>query len=431
MSFYSQWGFRDVPFQVSPLPATEIGSRLLVGRDDVMARLTTRLATGPKVVTIEGINGVGKTSLVNVATYRAYEQHIANGAGPLLLPCSRAFQLSPNGNLDEFATTVWYEVARTIANHTSRLGETAPAKRVLLDRWLNSPVLGNIGASIGISISGYGGSISGSKGESANTSDGFRRTGLPELVKDWLKEVFVESGTGGVVCILDNLELLQESEEARRVIEVLRDSLLMVPGLRWVLCGSLGVVHGVASSPRLDGVMYDPIDLAGITDASAEDVLRSRVSGFGLANPPYLPLGTTEFAELYHIMRGNLRAALNHADEYCLSVAEKGLRPESTLEQSACFHDWLDAQTRRYASAQQVGPRAWGVFDRAVSVGGGFSPSDFAEFGFESLQALRPHVRDLEEAGLLVSVREDGDRRRKTVRVTPKGWLVSRGRPVA
>lgn len=38
---------------------------------------------------------------------------------------------------------------------------------------------------------------------------------------------------------------------------------------------------------------------------------------------------------------------------------------------------------------------------------------------------MRPHVKDLEDAGLLVSTQDEGDKRRKTIQITPKGWLVN------
>ncbi|MDI3292061.1 winged helix DNA-binding protein [Polyangium sp. 15x6] len=322
-------------------------------------------------------------------------------------------------------------MAQTLVKAASSLAAHKDVtERKLLARWLNSPILGTLAGSVGVSIAGFGGSLGGSKPESANTGEGFRTTGIQKLVKDWLAEIFAEPNSGGVVCVLDNLELLQTSESAREQLEVLRDEILTLPGLRWVLCGALGIVHGVASSPRLEGTLYDPIDLSGIPDSLAREVLISRVEAFGVIDSPYLPLEAEHFSELYHLMRGNLRAALSHADEYSQSIADAGAHPDTPQAKSAAFAAWLDSQTQKYndAAASQLGPTAWGVFDQAIKVGGGFSPSSFADFGFKSIAALRPHVRDLEQAGLLVSTRDDGDRRRKTVRVTPKGWFVNRAR---
>ena len=37
---------------------------------------------------------------------------------------------------------------------------------------------------------------------------------------------------------------------------------------------------------------------------------------------------------------------------------------------------------------------------------------------------MRPHVRALEEANLVHSLIDETDHRRKTISVTPRGWLV-------
>lgn len=76
------------------------------------------------------------------------------------------------------------------------------------------------------------------------------------------------------------------------------------------------------------------------------------------------------------------------------------------------------------AATDSLKPRAWGIFKVAIDLDGVFSPSDFEVFDFKTSQALRPHVKDLEDAGLLVSTQDEGDKRRKTIQVTPLGWLV-------
>jgi hypothetical protein len=53
------------------------------------------------------------------------------------------------------------------------------------------------------------------------------------------------------------------------------------------------------------------------------------------------------------------------------------------------------------------------------------SPSDYEAFGFNSSMAMRPHVKDLEEANLVVSSISDSDQRRKHIALTSRGWLVN------
>ena len=78
---YEDWGFRSSPFQTSALPASDLGRRLLVGREKEVRTLTNRIKSFPKMATVEGLNGVGKTSVVNVASYKLFQQHMTTKMG--------------------------------------------------------------------------------------------------------------------------------------------------------------------------------------------------------------------------------------------------------------------------------------------------------------------------------------------------------------
>ena len=71
MSIYQSWGFTNNPFVQTPLKPDAQGSALLVGRDKDLLSVKKRISNPPKITTLEGANGVGKTSLVNVAGYSA------------------------------------------------------------------------------------------------------------------------------------------------------------------------------------------------------------------------------------------------------------------------------------------------------------------------------------------------------------------------
>jgi hypothetical protein len=114
MSFYMDWGFSDNPFQTTALPASKLGETLLVGRDSELSQLQLRLCNPPKLPTIEGLNGVGKTSLVNVATFKLFQEHLEDKKNPLFIPCRRSFQLSGSLNVAEFKDQVLREVAQTL-----------------------------------------------------------------------------------------------------------------------------------------------------------------------------------------------------------------------------------------------------------------------------------------------------------------------------
>jgi hypothetical protein len=417
---YRNWGFTSSPFQTTSLPPNHLGEKLLVGRNSELTALINKIGSPPKLATVEGLNGVGKTSVVNIACFRLFGEHISNGRGPLYVPCRKVFQLNPNQDVQAFIDSVLMEVAQTLIDKAKEI--KCEIKSDNIDRWLNFPQLKSYQGGVGFLLSVQGGVQT-----ETNTSAGFERSGFRKNVFSWLEQIFPTPESGGIICTIDNLELLQSSDTARTLLEQLRDELFNVVGLRWVLCGALGIVYGVVASPRLEGYLHKPIEIKGIDRNHAQEILRTRIESFAeSAVPQYLPLLESDFAVLYDILRGNLRSVLSYADDYCQWVADRE-KPKSDVEKHDLFDRWLNeqAQTAYEAVRKELRPRAIVVFKKAIETGGIFSPSDFEEYGFNSIAAFRPHIRDLESVGLLVSTQDDGDKRRKTIQITPKGWMVN------
>ena len=224
MSFYLDWGFKKNPFETSALPPSEEGNQLLVGRDAEMRKLRRRLDNAGKVPTVEGLNGVGKTSLTNVMLYRAFQESIENRVGPIYIPCRRIFQLDPSTSPADFYLNVLMEVAQTLLDEHNSLrvpaGQTRAAKNRNLERFLNSAQVRSFSAGAWI--------VNGGMTTETNTGVGFERSGFEKAVRDWLSEVFPDQSSGGIVCIIDNLELLQTSNKAREAIEAFRDTLFSI-----------------------------------------------------------------------------------------------------------------------------------------------------------------------------------------------------------
>ncbi|RYH66135.1 MAG: MarR family transcriptional regulator [Alcaligenaceae bacterium] len=424
-SIYDQWGLTGSPFQTTALPANELGATLLTGRDSELRALAKQLVNVPKFPTIEGLNGVGKTSIANVAAYASFKQYLNGPEGPLFVPCRKIFQLTPGRSIDEFSDEVFREVAQTLLERAQDVRQpSAVTKSTALNKWLNSPQLKS--AQAGFQVPAFGVSF-GVQSEN-NTSGGFERSGFRKAIADWLESIFPSPESRGVVCVIDNLELLQSSEDARAVVEQLRDHLFNVPGLRWVLCGALGIVYGVVASPRLEGYLQPPIQVGEISSSHAAEILSNRVRAFAKpGGTPSLPLLDSDFAHLYKLLQGILRSVLSSAGDYCSWVDEKEVNPTTDIERHSLYEEWLQKQCQDEFDAiqKQLRPTAYRVFQHAVQTGGVFSPSDFDEFGFKGIPQFRPSIRDLEAVGLLVSTRDEGDKRRKTIQVTAKGWKVS------
>jgi hypothetical protein len=413
---YSDWGFKAPPFQTTSLPASEIGERLLVGRNKEIGQLISRIESVPKLSTIEGLNGVGKTSVVNVASYKMYRDHIEGGKGALYIPCRKIFQLDPTRDIQDFIQSVLMEVAQTLIERIQQVknsGKLVWTQEV--DRWLNSPQLVSYSAGVWV--------VQGGAQRETNTGAGYEQSGFRKAVTTWLETIFPTPESGGVICTIDNLELLQSSDAARDMLERLRDELFNIPGIRWVLCGSLGIIYGVVSSPRLEGYLHKPIEISEIGDSHAVEILKSRIDAYA-GSAYYIPLLPVHFEALYNILRGNLRSVLSYADDYCQWVMDRK-QPGTDGEKEVYFQEWLSEQSGSAFTAvrQELRPKAMEVFGRACEKIV-FSPSDHNDFGFNSIPAFRPHIRDLESVGLLVSTQDEGDKRRKTIQVTPKGWMV-------
>jgi hypothetical protein len=294
--------------------------------------------------------------------------------------------------------------------------------RANIDSWLNSPLLNQW--SVGVPI------FSAGAGSQSNESEGYLRSGFMKTVTGWLEGIFPTTRNGAVVCVLDNLELLETSSDARKKIEALRDTLFTIRGLRWILCGAHGILQGVVASQRLVGHLQEPVHVPPLTLSQAHDLFNARARTFALpgGESPYLPFGDDEFHRLFMIVHRNLRNTLAYSGEFCMAVAESGSEPVSAEEKQARFASWLRirASTIRQAVTGQVGPRALKLFKDVVKeFDGDFAPGDCTALGFKNVQALRPHVRSLEDVGLLEAQKDDTDQRRKSISVTGKGWLVS------
>lgn len=417
MDIYQEWGFASNPFETSALPPNNLGDNLLIGREEEVNKLLRRIFNSSQYTTIEGANGVGKTSLVNVAVYRAMMKFITSTSGQLLIPCNDRFQLT-NRNAQDFEISVYRSLAQTLIDARARFEGVNWPETKAIEKWLNNPQLDSYQAS----LASLGGGIT----SETNTSEGFERSGFIDTVKGWLNQVFPDPSIGGIVCIIDNLELLQTSRQARAMLEEIRDGVLAIPGTRWVLCGALGIVRSVAASPRLDGYLHAPIEVKGFDETLAVDVYTSRSNAFSNSESTYLPLLAEDFELLYDILNNNIRSTLSYAGRYCMWAADHTL-PSTEEEKKELFKTWLDIETHStYDDARkQIRQRAWQLFNTVTEGEGAFSPGDYAIFDFNSAEALRPHVKDLEDNGLLVSSQDETDQRRKLIQVTPKGWAVA------
>src|SRR4051812_21806634 len=115
MSVWEELGYRDNPYSTEPVPPNEEGRRLLVGRERELARLRMSLTSSTNHTTIEGANGVGKTSLVGVAAFTLLEDYLADRTKPMFIPVQRPFQITVAESAADFSTNFYATLAREIS----------------------------------------------------------------------------------------------------------------------------------------------------------------------------------------------------------------------------------------------------------------------------------------------------------------------------
>jgi hypothetical protein len=427
MNIYQKWNFKDNPFKTSPLPSEVEGNKLIAGRENEIKRLTRRIYNQPQIPTLEGLNGIGKTSIINVSIFRAFKQYLNNrDKSPLFIPCISSFQLKKDTKADDFLDEVLIEIAQTLIKYKENLKTLKvpiPKNIEEIDKWLNSPFTKSAQGSIGIATVQFGGGQT----IETNTSRGFEKSGFRRAIKNWLKQVFPKDNSGGIVCVIDNLELLEKSITARKVVEELRDSLFSIHGIRWIMCGSLGIVSSIVSSPRLEGLMHDPIEIGSILKMHLTELYDKRVQAYLLNENYYLPITKQSFSLLYDVLKWNIRNTLKYTNDYCTWVADKEVKPLTDNDKEDLFMEWIVEKSNKYYKdiKNQIQPRTLKLFKDVINIDGIFALSDYELFDYSSAQEMKNCVKSLESVGLLISVIDENDNRRKSIQITPKGWFVS------
>jgi len=419
---YQEWGFKETPFGTNPLLSNNSGEALLIGRNQDLLKIKRRISASSKIVTIEGANGIGKTSLINIASHQLYKEYVGNGKDYFFIPCNVSFQLTPSKTSEDFIDEVLLNIAQTLIAKGKELKKDGHVlnKYKEMDTWINAPQINTYNGNM--SILTVGGGFG--KTSENNTTPGFLRSGYRVRILDWLKEIFPYNQNGGVICTIDNMELLETCDTARRLLEEYRDTIFQYEGIRWILC----IISGFASSPRLEGRLQDPIQIKGITSEYISEVFASRIKAYAIdLTTVYLPITSEEFNNLYKILNNNLRNTLSYTDNYCLSIIEKSQLPSSDAEKHDAFYEWLNDKSKCAINSVEglFKKKSGKLFKDIIAKGGEFSLSDYALFGFNSLPAIRPHVVELEKYSLITCSIQDSDKRRKLIQISPKGYLIN------
>lgn len=446
---FAQWGLRGSPFAVEALKSDARGELLLRGRDDDIREVMNKLHRRGRITCIDGQYGIGKTSLVNVATYKCLQAFKRGDTAQVLLPCKTSFQLREDLDVDGFTRQVLYHVVLTVQEHAGLLQALCEQTGFEdFQQWISSPVLRfdalDVSNAVALGVPGIATWSTGVRGTSAaatNNSDGFVSVGFEVQVKQLLERLFT-SVSGGIVCVIDNVELLETASKARRTLELLRDRLLTIPGLRWVFCGANGVIHSLASSPRLSAFLNTPVlELKNVRTIDLKDLIWARLEEYA-PKPEVaataLPFEMPQIEWLYEVLNYNLRDLLSHLEQYCEHIALNRIMVTKE-HKGTLFRKWIKdfGQFNYQDISKKISQNAWLVLDAAMSddFKGSFGAGQFSQFNRNSLvtvteETFQKWLRDLRKYDILTKSlpEEMGDDQSEieleTYSVTSKGALI-------
>ena len=134
------------------------------------------------------------------------------------------------------------------------------------------------------------------------------------------------------------------------------------------------------------------------------------------------------FLHIFRICNNNLRTSLRFCTDFSEWLLEEGHADKDKDEKLDLLEIWLSEEADDFSASTALTPKPWEIFDKIIDAGGSIAPSDHLKFGYDTPMALRPQIKSLEDAGLVESTIDETDQRRRTISVTPKGWLVNYSR---
>lgn len=412
---YRDFGFSADPFSNKALQADESGEKLFVDRETEVKKLVRRVKEGDKIPTLEGSNGVGKTSIINIALHRLFVQSQGDEDEPMFIPCRCSFQINKQNDAEEFLDEFYLQVALTLIERADILrpppGYTKAPIEASIKNYIQSPIIRNYTGSILGNGLGFGGT--------PNSGKGWEQVGFRAAIVGWLKLLFPKSETGGVVCVIDNLEILQSSAKAKETIEELRDTAFTVAGIKWILCGSSGVVRGVASSTRLAGWLHKPINIGELREEVGGEVYDKRDETFRKNEQATLPLTRDNFITLFDMFKGNARYALDEAGAFCTWVFDELDDPSQIPGDS--FERWLrdELETNYDEIFVYFSDREKEAF-KEICQQEIFVPEVYSELGFDDVGQFIATLERFQDYGLVTPTLDQNTPENTVYEISPK-----------
>lgn len=404
-NWLSEFGFTKNPYDTMALTSSEEGSQLLVGRDEEADFLTQQLTSSRMIPLLYGENGVGKSSIANVVAYRLSQEYNQGNKRYFFLKLM-SIQGTQLSDLKGFEKTIYQEIIYLLLENKKFLKKRGIKRLEIFKVNMLTRKLGNIEGGIGPISGGY-------------VPNPFAENYLPNIVRKWLEKCFSGCYSGGIICVIDNLENSGTPKQVKSIVEGLRDTLFTLPGLSWILCGTPIALDGVRTSKLLQGYLAEK-QICPIDENVAPKVVEQRIAFYGNANSDP-PVDEELFEVLYTIVNKQLRVALTLCYEFSNFLYSHPVLRSSDRKNE--FRTWIDQMAFNLPEKEYEVPNdSWQLFDKIIMFGSDISSDELELLNLPSVDEFNRLVLPLKSKGLLEIVETDDE---FVVRVTRDGWLVN------
>lgn len=408
-NWLSEFGFTKNPYDTMALTSSEEGNQLLVGRDEEVDFLMQQLTSSSMIPLLYGENGVGKSSIANVVAYRLSQEYNQGDKRYFFLKL-RSIQGTQLSDLKEFERSIYQEIIYLLLDNKKFLKERGIKKGEIIKVDKLTRQMGNIGGGGGIGL------VSVNFDYVPNPS---AENSLPNTARKWLEKCFSGCYSGGIICVIDNLENSGTPNQVKSIVESLRDTLFTLPGLSWILCGTPIAVDGVRTSKLLQGYLAEK-QIYPINENVAPLVVERRIAFYGNENVDP-PVDKELFEALYTIVNKQLRVAFTLCQGFANFLYNHPVWQSSDRKNE--FRTWIDQMAFNLPEKENEVPNdSWQLFDKIIMLGSDVSSADLELLNLPSVDEFNRLVLPLKSKRLLEIVETDDG---FVVRVTRDGWLVN------
>ena len=242
---------------------------------------------------------------------------------------------------------------------------------------------------------------------------------LPSIARNWLEKCFSGCYSGGIICVIDNLENSGTPNKVKSIVERLRDTLFTMPGLLWILCGTPTAVDGVRTSRLLQGYIAEK-QIYPINENMVPTVVERRIVYYGDENVDQ-PVDKELFEIIYAIVNKQLRVAFTLCYDFAIFLHNYSVLKSNNRKNE--FRTWIDQIAFNVPDKEyEISDESWRLFDKIATLGSDISSDDLELLNLSSVEEFNKSALPLKTKRLLEIIETDDG---FIVRVTKDGWFVN------